>query len=278
MAIAPMSPPPGEGRRAPPPRPTPARRPATILPFVEPATIAPDEPDRRRRELAIAHAYILKLEARQRELMEAVARLIELATTDGLTGLRNRRHFNETLETASAHGLRRGLPLSMIMVDVDHFKQYNDAFGHRAGDEVLRVIAATLRAGVRPHDVAARYGGEEFAVLLTGTEAAGALRFSERLRGAVASHPWTLRPVTISLGVATLGPGPAPAGAYDLVEAADRALYHSKLCGRDRVTHHDELPPGRAIAIAMPAPTPAPARPAVLPLEPIPARRETRTP
>jgi diguanylate cyclase (GGDEF)-like protein len=205
-----------------------------------------DDPERPRRELAVANAYIAELEEKQWELMQAVSRLVELAATDALTGLPNRRHFNEALEGAFALGRRHGLPLSLVMLDVDHFKMYNDAFGHRAGDEVLRGLAGLLRRGVREQDVAARYGGEEFAVLLMATDAAGGLRFAERLRATVAAHPWPMRPVTISLGVATLAAGtPAPT---DLVEDADRALYRSKLAGRNRATHRDALPDGPAAA------------------------------
>ncbi len=234
MAAARMNPAPDESGRVLPPRTPLGRWPAEILPFGD-----PEETERRRRELAAANAYILELEEMQWELMQSISRLVELAATDALTGLRNRRYFNDSLETASSLGHRHGLPLSMVMVDVDHFKQYNDAFGHCAGDEVLQVVARVLRESVRDHDVAARYGGEEFAVLLMATDAEGAVRFSERVREAIASHRWPLRRVTISLGVATLEPSTKEPNG--LVEAADRALYHSKMCGRDRVTHHDTL-------------------------------------
>lgn len=232
MATARMNPAPEDGGRVIPPRTPLGRWPAEILPFGD-----PNETERRQRELAAANAYILELEEKQWELMQAISRLVELAATDALTGLRNRRFFNESLDTACSLGHRHGLPLSMIMVDVDHFKQYNDTFGHRAGDDVLRVVAATLRESVREHDVAARYGGEEFAVLLMATDAEGAIQFSERLRETVASFLWPLRQITISLGVATLEP--TTKEPCDLVEAADQALYRSKLAGRNRVTHHN---------------------------------------
>lgn len=230
MAAARINPVPDDGGRALPPRTQHRHWPAEILPFGD-----PEEMERRRRELAAANAYILELEEMQWELMQSISRLVELAATDALTGLRNRRYFNESLETAYSLGQRHGLPLSMIMLDVDHFKQYNDAFGHCAGDDVLRVLATTLRESIREHDVAARYGGEEFAVLLMATDAEGAVRFSERLRETIASYLWPLRQVTISLGVATLEP--TTRDPYDLVEAADQALYQSKLAGRNRVTH-----------------------------------------
>jgi diguanylate cyclase (GGDEF)-like protein len=232
MPAARRSPSPDDRGAAIPPRAPQGSWPAEILPFVD-----PDEIGRRSRELAAANAYILELEEMQWELMQSISRLVELAATDALTGLRNRRYFNDSLDTAYSLAQRHGLPLSMIMVDVDHFKQYNDTFGHCAGDDVLRVIATTLRESIREHDVAARYGGEEFAVLLIATDRDGAIRFSERLRETIASYQWPLRSVTISLGVATLEAGAT--APFNLVKSADQALYQSKLAGRNRVTHHD---------------------------------------
>src|SRR5262249_1762420 len=122
---------------------------------------------------------------------------------------------------------------------VDEFKQYNDTHGHPAGDEVLRLLGAALRAAAREHDVVARYGGEEFALVLPGTDAEAARRFAERLRVTITGIRWPLRPVTASLGIATLARGGgAPAV---LVQQADQALYHSKRQGRNRVTHHGDL-------------------------------------
>ena len=126
-------------------------------------------------------------------------------------------------------------PLSLIMLDLDHFKQYNDSFGHPAGDEVLHWVGSILRAAVRGHDVVARYGGEEFVVLLPATDAAEALEVAERLRSAIACRPWPHRKVTASLGVATAGPATTDAAA--LVDQADHALYQSKQAGRNQVTH-----------------------------------------
>ena len=171
-------------------------------------------------------------------------RLAELAITDGLTGLRNHRHFRESLAAALGMADRHGLPCSVVLVDVDHFKSYNDTFGHPAGDEVLRRVATLLRDQARREDTVARYGGEEFAALLPGTVAEGANQFAERVRADIAEHPWPLRAVTVSVGVATTGL--AARGAAELVELADRALYHSKRSGRDRVTHAEALEPGRS--------------------------------
>jgi diguanylate cyclase (GGDEF)-like protein len=124
----------------------------------------------------------------------------------------------------------------MIMLDIDHFKEYNDSFGHPAGDEILRRLGATLRSTLRSHDVVARYGGEEFVVLLPGTGENEAIEVAERLRSAIAKSPWPRREVTASLGIGTIGPHTA--GASTLLEQADRALYHSKQAGRNQVTHY----------------------------------------
>jgi diguanylate cyclase (GGDEF)-like protein len=173
------------------------------------------------------------------------ARLTELATTDDLTGLKNRRHFREALESAFSLAARQGLPLSLVLFDVDHFKSLNDAFGHPAGDGVLKALAAILRDQVRPYDQLARHGCEEFALILIATDADGARAVAERMRAAIAGHPWPLHPVTASFGVATIPPDCV--SALDLVDAADRALYHSKERGRNLVTHFDDLsyPPDR---------------------------------
>jgi len=204
-----------------------------------------DVSERKALELRLAdqlrHAKELnvELERRRREAEQANCLLAELATTDGLTGLRNVRHFRESLDDAFALAARHGQPLSLILLDVDHFKPYNDTFGHPAGDEVLCTLAGTPRRGLRSHDIAARYGGEEFVVLLPAAGARAALAVAERLRATIAAHPWPRRPVTASLGVATAAPDtPNPAA---LIEQADQALYQSKQRGRDRVTHHRDM-------------------------------------
>jgi diguanylate cyclase (GGDEF)-like protein len=186
------------------------------------------EADRLKREAA-------RLEAeRVRLLEEANARLAALATTDPLTGLGNRRAFDEALDHEARLAGRGIRPLSLLVLDVDQFKSFNDAFGHPAGDEVLVRVAEVVRSCCRGPDVAARLGGEEFAVLLPGTDRAGAVTFAERVRRAVERGPWPLRPVTVSIGIATFDPGCREAGRQ-LVEAADRALYRAKQAGRNRV-------------------------------------------
>ncbi len=163
--------------------------------------------------------------------------LAELASVDELTATKNRRRFREDLELYFALWSRQAVPLSLVLLDVDHFKQYNDTFGHPAGDEVLRHVAGLLRGVSRNHNVVARYGGEEFAILLPSTPATEAMAVAERLRSQIEFHPWPLRPVTVSLGVATTRADTPSCGS--LVEAADQALYQSKRLGRNRVTHHD---------------------------------------
>jgi len=165
--------------------------------------------------------------------------LAERAATDGLTGLCNRRQFDESFRAALSFAARQAQPLSLAILDVDHFKTYNDAFGHLAGDEVLCALSDILRSLARTHDVVARYGGEEFAVILPATDAAGACAACERLRVAIEHRTLPCRPVTASFGVTTTSsPFVEPS---QLIEQADRALYHSKSCGRNRVTHFSEL-------------------------------------
>jgi diguanylate cyclase (GGDEF)-like protein len=134
---------------------------------------------------------------------------------------------------------RQDRPLSVLMLDVDRFKSYNDDHGHQAGDEVLRLLAGILRREIRPHDWIARHGGEEFVVLLPDADADAGRAVAERLRAAIAGHDWPLRQVTASIGVATTPPGVLTAA--DLVEAADTALYLSKQRGRDQVAHFEDL-------------------------------------
>ncbi|WP_448202787.1 diguanylate cyclase [Azospirillum sp. sgz302134] len=164
-----------------------------------------------------------------------------LSFIDGLTGIANRRRFDEALLREWRRCSRSHLPLSLIMLDVDHFKAYNDHYGHQAGDECLRAVAALLAEQVkRPGDLVARYGGEEFVCLLPETDAEGAVRVAERLREAVAEQrlPHAVSPVaphvTISLGVASATPV-ADAPPDSLTQLADRLLYDAKRAGRNRV-------------------------------------------
>ena len=171
------------------------------------------------------------------ELRQTNALLAELATVDALTGLKNRRYFLEAMEGNFALAVRETLPLSVVLIDLDRFKLYNDSFGHSAGDDTLRIVAELFRRGTRAHDVVAGYGGEEFIVLLPGADGGEAAALAERLREALTSYPWLLLPVTASFGIATLVPNTADAA--ELLERADQALYRSKAGGGNRVCHAD---------------------------------------
>ncbi len=162
--------------------------------------------------------------------------LEELASTDGLTGLKNHRVFKELLAREFGRALRYDKPLSLILLDVDHFKTFNDTFGHPEGDAVLKRVAAILRETGRMTDFTARYGGEEFAILLPETAAEGADVIAERIRQAVERDLWEKRKITVSIGVSSFHDGVADGAA--LLDAADKALYISKKQGRNRVTHY----------------------------------------
>ncbi|MCS0585451.1 diguanylate cyclase [Massilia pinisoli] len=183
------------------------------------------------------------LRSTQEALEKQNAALARLADTDGLTGLSNRRHLDERMVREVARAAREGTPLSLIMIDVDFFKRYNDTYGHAAGDDCLRMVARVLAATVnRPADLAARFGGEEFAVLLPNTAQDGARSIAEAIcagvRGAGMAHAASdLGFVTISAGVATVVPAPGSDGRA-LVEAADAALYEAKEGGRNGVRAH----------------------------------------
>jgi diguanylate cyclase (GGDEF)-like protein len=179
----------------------------------------------------LAATLILAREIRRRG--EAEDKLEELATTDALTGLRNRRKFDSAIESEWRRALRHETPLSLLMIDADHFKAYNDTFGHQAGDQVLVGIAICISDSVkRAADCAARYGGEEFAVLLPGHSAAEAFTVAETIRRKVEGWSDDATPSTVSVGVASM----TPSAAFDwpqFVHAADKALYAAKASGRN---------------------------------------------
>ena len=177
-------------------------------------------------------ALFLAREIRRRA--EAEDKLEEMATTDALTGLRNRRKFDAVIESEWRRAMRHKSPISLLLIDADHFKSYNDTFGHQAGDQVLVGIAICISDSVRrAGDCAARYGGEEFAVLLTGIAATEALNVAETIRRKVMEWSEADNPSTVSVGVAST----TPTGGMDwpqLVSAADKALYAAKAAGRNR--------------------------------------------
>jgi diguanylate cyclase (GGDEF)-like protein len=154
------------------------------------------------------------------------------ASTDGLTGVANRRTFDAELRALAAAWQSRQQPYALVLVDVDHFKSVNDQLGHQAGDEVLQVVARVLDGAARPEDVTARYGGEEFAILLPGAGPLAAAEVAERARIALRAVSEPVR-VTASFGVAGVPDDTAEPTA--LIGAADNALLHAKRTGRDRV-------------------------------------------
>ena len=166
-------------------------------------------------------------------LQDVNSKLTELASVDGLTQLRNRRSFEERLEDETRRWRRHGTDVSLILLDIDHFKTYNDTYGHPRGDEVLRAVGQLLRTSLRAADFAARYGGEEFAIILPNTNRAGSLVVAEQLRRAIEGATWEERPITASVGVATMSEEVSTPEL--LVDQADRALYRSKEAGRNRV-------------------------------------------
>jgi len=179
--------------------------------------------------------------------------IYRLSILDGLTGIHNKRFFDEVLEREVARSLRHGRPLALVMFDIDFFKKVNDGFGHVAGDAILQALCRRLRPRIRREDLLARIGGEEFACLLPDTEQGGAIAFAEDLRGMVEREPFAFEsasiPITISLGLSVLEPSMTDLRASDdsgrslteardveiLLKRADDRLYEAKNRGRNRV-------------------------------------------
>ena len=170
------------------------------------------------------------LDITDRKLLEA--RLVDAALTDPLTGLRNRRHFEIVLQASEKRHAAAGSPYSLMVIDIDHFKQLNDRHGHDAGDDILRLVADTLRLRSRQTDCVARWGGEEFALLLPGTELGLATALANDIRGAVSTARPSVEGLSVSIGVGEIGPGETAAALFRRVDAA---LYRAKANGRNRV-------------------------------------------
>jgi diguanylate cyclase (GGDEF)-like protein len=186
----------------------------------------------RNAELARARE---QLDEQFAQLADAHLRLGQLAATDELTGVGNHRALQERLAVELAIARRQAAPLSLLLIDIDHFKRLNDTQGHPTGDEVLRSFGSLLRDRARAGDFVARYGGEEFAILCPGSDQRQSHTLAERLRRAIEEAPWSLGQVTASFGVATTDCDVDT--RTELLGAADNALYQSKLDGRNRVTH-----------------------------------------
>lgn len=183
----------------------------------------------------LSRAHTLRqreLEETQRQLKGINEELSEQTLTDALTTLKNRRAFDRLLANEYARALRTRSPLALLMVDVDHFKAYNDQYGHLAGDQALQAVAAAIKSQARAYDHVARYGGEEFAVILPDTQVADTRAVAERIRLAVQNLQGLYRPVTVSVGAAM---AEAKTDPVDLVSRADQALYQAKQNGRNRL-------------------------------------------
>jgi diguanylate cyclase (GGDEF)-like protein len=200
-----------------------------------------------RFEVLVAH---LILQLKKIQLYETVK---SLAIVDGLTGLYVRRYFLERFNEEVQRSIRFGLPLTVLMLDIDHFKRYNDEFGHLVGDATLKEVAAILRNNLRKVDVVARYGGEEFIAVLPETTGKAAVEVAERIRSSIARHRFRVYDVeakaTVSLGI-SLYPDDIPADkrkefypdlGFDLIRHADRALYRAKEEGRNRIYRYQEI-------------------------------------
>lgn len=206
------------------------------------------------RDITERKQHEQELQCARMELQRANERLQQQARTDALTGLANRRHFDETLERELRHaGRLADAPLSLLLCDIDHFKLYNDHYGHIEGDECLRQVAAIIGSVFqRAADLVARYGGEEFAVIMPATDAGNALTVAQKLRQAVwrGSIPHAASPlagrVTLSIGVATLNPG-EELSTEKFIMCADEALYRAKAKGRNRVQPHVAGPAVRSV-------------------------------
>lgn len=206
-----------------------------------------DITDRKRLETQLEYA--------NRQLSEANHKLTEAARTDALTGLWNRHALEELMPWEIGRSQRDGTPLSVLMIDIDRFKKYNDHYGHLGGDVTLHAVAqAMAAAATRPGDMVTRYGGEEFLVLLPGTDSAGALKVAANIQAAIAALaiPHEASPtghLTVSIGVASLPPGASAIDAADLrlalIDDADQALYAMKQGGRNGIRLHV---PGERVA------------------------------
>lgn len=205
-----------------------------------------EEVDARVRSMLRRRDLLSNLESTVRDLTVTNAELEQLLVVDEKTGLYNFREFQRRLKDEWQRAERYATPLSLVMLDLDHFKRINDSLGHQAGDRVLREFATLVAGGARANDVAVRYGGEEFAVILPHTDAAMAARVAERIRTAVREFVFLEEEqpvqVTVSAGVATYPSTPDLDSVDALLRAADLALYEAKERGRDRVVQDD---PGR---------------------------------
>jgi len=190
-------------------------------------------------KLYLGRATVLKFLFQDRIELSCQRQLYESSIRDSLTGAFNRRYFSEKIDADLSFGRRHGLPLSLLLLDIDHFKRVNDTHGHEAGDEVLRAVCRTVAESIRAEDVLARFGGEEFAVIALGTGLDGGRTLGERIRGNIGAAPFRAGDgleirMTLSAGVAALRPG-SEVDAGEMIAAADENLYAAKNAGRNLV-------------------------------------------
>jgi diguanylate cyclase len=198
-----------------------------------------DETARMQEHVQRVEGLLLESATRIQDLRHDLQLAWREARTDGLTGLANRKHFDLAIRTAAAQSVEQGAPVCLVLADVDHFKSFNDQYGHAMGDHVLRLVASILRSNVKGKDLVARYGGEEFAVILPATQPVDAVSLANQLRETVASRQILLRQSGRSLGRVTMSFGVTAYVAGEPVTAwidrADDALYQAKRAGRNRV-------------------------------------------
>jgi diguanylate cyclase (GGDEF)-like protein len=205
---------------------------------VEPRSFGVDQLEMLR---TLARQAVSQLELRRQTMLLSAAndKLQMLATCDSLTGLKNIRAFQDALDDELFYAERNHSPVSLMILDVDSFKDYNDKYGHPAGDEVLQAISILLLESSREYDCVARCGGEEFAIVLRGAELDEACVVAERLRSQIEAANWPHRKITASIGVAGFGPRTHSRDA--LVAEADRLLYEAKRTGKNRVVAEDRI-------------------------------------
>jgi diguanylate cyclase (GGDEF)-like protein len=180
----------------------------------------------------------------QNERLQIVQdKLVELSITDELTQLYNRRYFQTQFDFLIKSSRRQKNPMSLILLDIDHFKDYNDTYGHTEGDKILSSVGEILTTYARETDVAARIGGEEFAIILPGTEKSGSESACARLKELFDNYAWANRKVTASFGIASMqGDADTQSRSWEYVyRQADEALYFAKEHGRDQLRHYDDI-------------------------------------
>jgi len=183
------------------------------------------------------------IQEQNEQLKKAQANLMELSITDGLTNLYNRRYFQDKFEYLTKSAIRNNFPISLILLDIDHFKKYNDSFGHAAGDKILISVGEILTQNARETDVVARMGGEEFAVILPSIGKEDSEIACERFKISFSSYGWEHKKVTASFGIASMHRDKQTKSRLweELYKKADDALYHSKENGRNQFNHYGDI-------------------------------------